>query len=60
MRIGRCVGAFAGAFAIGAPFVRDPVAGAGKRFETYSGAWTLVMYFSVGILPLVLKWWARP
>jgi len=51
------VGAFAGAVVIGMPFVRDPMAGAGKRFETYSGVWTLVMYFSVGILPLVLKWW---
>jgi len=33
------------------------VAGSGKRFELFAGVWTLVMYLSVGILPLVVAWW---
>ena len=28
-----------------------------KPFELFAGVWTLCMYLSVGILPLVLKWW---
>lgn len=49
--------AFAAAAMLGAAFVRSPVAGRGKRFETLSGAWTLAMYVCVGILPLALRWW---
>lgn len=38
-------------------FITRPVAGAGKTFEVLAGIWTLLMYFSVGILPLVAAWW---
>ena len=41
----------------GARFIQAPVAGSGKRFELFAGVWTLVMYLSVGILPLVVAWW---
>ena len=45
------------AVAFGAPFVRHAAPGSGKRFEIFAGVWTLVMYLSVGILPLVAAWW---
>ena len=45
---------------LGARFLQRPVPGSGKAFELFAGVWTLCMYLSVGILPLVLKWWARP
>ena len=42
---------------LGARFLQRPVPGSGKPFELFAGVWTLSMYLSVGILPLVLKWW---
>lgn len=42
---------------LGARFLQRPVPGSGKPFELFAGVWTLCMYLSVGILPLVLKWW---
>lgn len=45
------------ALVAGRAFLRAPVAGSGKRFEVMAGVWTLVMYLSVGILPLVAAWW---
>lgn len=41
----------------GRRFLARPVAGSGKTFELMAGVWTLVMYLSVGILPLALAWW---
>jgi 4-hydroxybenzoate polyprenyltransferase len=41
----------------GRRFVARPVAGSGKAFELMAGVWTIVMYLSVGILPLALVWW---
>ena len=52
--------AVVGAVLAGIRFVRAPLAGAGKRFELFAGVWTLVMYLSVGILPLVAAWWRQP
>jgi 4-hydroxybenzoate polyprenyltransferase len=43
--------------AYGLRFLRDPQPGGGKVFEVLSGVWTLAMYLSVGVLPLVLRWW---
>jgi hypothetical protein len=45
------------AFLVGRRFLATPVPGTGKRFEMMAGVWTLVMYLSVGILPLVAAWW---
>ncbi len=47
------------AIVVGRRFVARPMAGAGKTFEVMAGVWTLVMYLSVGILPLALAWWRR-
>lgn len=43
----------AGAATIAARFLRHPLAGRGKRIEIFSGAWTLLVYLSLGALPLV-------
>lgn len=43
----------AGAAIIAASFLRRPVAGRGKWIETFSGAWTLLVYLSLGALPLI-------
>lgn len=51
-------GALLLAGAVGASFVHAPVAGSGRRFEWLAGVWTLVMYVSVGILPLAVLWWS--
>lgn len=40
-------------------FLRAPVKGSGATFELVAGLWTLAMYLSVGILPLVLQWTRR-
>lgn len=33
-------------------FLRDPRQGSGKRFEMLAGIWTLVLYLSLGLIPL--------
>ena len=43
------------AAAAGWHFLRDPRAGAGKRFELIAGVWTLCMYLSLGAGPLLWK-----
>ncbi len=43
----------AGAATIVVSFLRQPVAGRGKWIETFSGTWTLLVYLSLGALPLV-------
>lgn len=35
-------------------FLRRPVAGRGRRIEIASGAWTLLMYLSLGAMPVLL------
>ena len=36
-------------------FQSEPPAGYGKRFELVSGLWTLCMYLSIGVVPLLLR-----
>lgn len=38
-------------------FLRTDVSGAGKRLETMAGIWSLVLYLSLGVLPLALRHW---
>jgi 4-hydroxybenzoate polyprenyltransferase len=45
----------AAALALGARFVRDAPAGAGRRLELVSGVWSLAMYLIVGVVPLAVK-----
>jgi 4-hydroxybenzoate polyprenyltransferase len=40
---------------VGVGFLRTPVSARAKRVEALSGLWTLFMYLSLGVLPLV--WW---
>jgi 4-hydroxybenzoate polyprenyltransferase len=43
----------AGAAAIAILFLRCPLPGRGKQIEIFSGSWTLLVYLSLGALPLV-------
>jgi hypothetical protein len=43
------------AFALGLRFLRLPVAGSGKPLELLSGLWTLLLYLSLGAIPLALR-----
>jgi 4-hydroxybenzoate polyprenyltransferase len=36
-------------------FLQQPVAGAGKRIEMVSGAWSFLMYLGLGAVPLLLQ-----
>ncbi|HET8908374.1 MAG TPA: UbiA family prenyltransferase [Ktedonobacterales bacterium] len=42
-------------FALGLRFLRHPVAGSGKPLELLSGLWTLLLYLSLGAIPLALR-----
>jgi 4-hydroxybenzoate polyprenyltransferase len=44
---------------VAAGFWRSQEAGAGRRFETVSGLWTLCMYLGLGALPMVTGAWGR-
>jgi hypothetical protein len=37
-------------------FARAPLAGRGKQLENFSGIWTLLMYLSLGAVPLMLRY----
>lgn len=37
---------------------QKPKEGMGKHLELFSGIWTILLYLSVGIIPLLLKVWA--
>jgi hypothetical protein len=39
-------------------FLASPTPGAGKVFENLSGLWTLIIYLSVGALPLLWRVWS--
>jgi 4-hydroxybenzoate polyprenyltransferase len=51
------------AFAIAAVFanrfLHSHISGAGKRLETMAGVWSLLLYLSLGVLPIALRHW-RP
>ena len=42
---------------LGMQFLRTLSPGAGKRLETMAGIWSLLLYLSLGVLPLVLRYW---
>lgn len=41
-------------------FLAQPKPGAGKRFELISGLWTILLYLSLGIAPLLWRQFAHP
>jgi 4-hydroxybenzoate polyprenyltransferase len=44
-----------GAAGVSIRFLKDQAPGAGKRIETASGLWTILLYLSLGIIPLTLR-----
>lgn len=45
---------------VGIRFLRSPRPGGGKRFELLAGIWTLVLYLSLGIIPLAWHLISKP
>lgn len=43
----------------GVHFLRSQRPGSGKRFELLAGVWTLVLYLSLGIIPMTWKWFSH-
>ncbi|PAW77855.1 MAG: hypothetical protein B9S32_09650 [Verrucomicrobia bacterium Tous-C9LFEB] len=43
------------AVVLGCAFLKNPTPGQGKRFELFSGIWTLALYLTLGIIPLLLR-----
>jgi hypothetical protein len=43
--------------AAGIVFLRRPTTSAAKRLELTSGIWTLIIYLSLGAVPLALAGW---
>jgi 4-hydroxybenzoate polyprenyltransferase len=39
-------------------FLSAPTTRRAKRIETLSGVWTILLYLSVGLVPLVWRWWS--
>ena len=48
------------ASALGAIFLKQQKTSGGKTIEVMSGLWSLGLYLSLGILPLLLKVWRAP
>jgi len=46
---------FLAALAVGAFFLHGAVANRGKYVETMAGVWSLLMYLSLGVVPIVLR-----
>ena len=40
-------------------FLSRPTTRGSKRIENLSGIWTILLYLSVGAVPLLWRWWAR-
>ena len=38
-------------------FLSEPTSRRSKRIETLSGVWTILLYLSIGAVPLVWRWW---
>jgi 4-hydroxybenzoate polyprenyltransferase len=45
------------ATALGVRFLATRASGAGKRLETIAGVWSLLLYLSLGVLPMALRFW---
>lgn len=45
--------------ALGARFLAKEVPGRGKSLETIGGVWSLILYLSLGVIPIALRWWSR-
>ena len=45
------------ATALGVRFLATRASGAGKRLETIAGVWSLLLYLSLGVLPIALRFW---
>jgi 4-hydroxybenzoate polyprenyltransferase len=48
----------AGSAVLAAGFLRSLASGAGKRIETMAGIWSLLLYLSLGVLPIALRFWS--
>jgi 4-hydroxybenzoate polyprenyltransferase len=42
---------------LGLRFLATRTTGAGKQLETLAGVWSLLLYLSLGVLPIALRFW---
>jgi 4-hydroxybenzoate polyprenyltransferase len=45
------------AAALGLRFLQSPASGAGKQLETMAVIWSLLLYLSLGVLPMAIRYW---
>ncbi|HTV16953.1 MAG TPA: UbiA family prenyltransferase [Acidobacteriaceae bacterium] len=45
---------------LGARFLAAEVPGRGKSLETIGGVWSLILYLSLGVIPIALRYWRHP
>jgi 4-hydroxybenzoate polyprenyltransferase len=50
---------FLAALAVGVYFLQGAVPKRGKYVEAMAGVWSLLMYLSLGFIPMVLRQWGK-
>ena len=50
----------AAAVPIAGKYLRAPGTNVAKSFKAYSGVWALVIYLTLGIIPMCWHWWFSP
>jgi 4-hydroxybenzoate polyprenyltransferase len=45
---------------LGMRFLAAEVPGRGKSLEAIGGVWSLILYLTLGVVPLAIRWWSRP
>jgi 4-hydroxybenzoate polyprenyltransferase len=46
--------------ALGVRFLASEVLGRGKSLEVIGGVWSLLLYLTLGVIPIAIRWWSRP
>jgi 4-hydroxybenzoate polyprenyltransferase len=45
--------------ALGVRFLASEVPGRGKSLEVTGGIWSLLLYLTLGVIPIAIRWWSR-
>ncbi|HTW49784.1 MAG TPA: UbiA family prenyltransferase [Acidobacteriaceae bacterium] len=45
---------------LGVRFLAAVVPGRGKSLEAVGGVWSLILYLTLGVIPIAIRWWGRP
>jgi 4-hydroxybenzoate polyprenyltransferase len=44
----------------GVRFLATEIPGRGNSLEAIGGVWSLILYLTLGVIPLAIRWWSRP